>query len=71
MVSANVPTKRELKVPCEDKGKITTFGFSKCPYEEGTESNLLAPVNPFHFGFSKCPYEEGTESWHEDCIIKE
>ena len=40
-VSANVPTKRELK---EQIQQVLLFGFcsfSKCPYEEGTESQCF------------------------------
>ena len=37
-------------------------GFSKCPYEEGTERDYQEAWFGSRLGFSKCPYEEGTES---------
>ena len=60
-VSANVPTKRELKVVSPSVKKITPLSFSKCPYEEGTERNKMLFMQITSVSFSKCPYEEGTE----------
>ena len=45
-VSANVPTKRELKDNELTSIRPSFTGFSKCPYEEGTErSNIPAIAN--------------------------
>ena len=39
-VSANVPTKRELKDKAWQGCSVGCQSFSKCPYEEGTEREV-------------------------------
>ncbi len=61
-VSDAVPMKRELKASNDVGVSGQVICFRRCPYEEGTESDLLeSTTKHLPSRFRRCPYEEGTE----------